>query len=145
MQTELKSVTQTTVLSPAAALQFSQPGDAEVDIEVLSGVPKAFAIDCEDHANWLVKKIVSARSYADHVKKWAEQEQRRAEREEHTLMFLFGRQLEMWARDQIALLHKRKSLALPAGTVGFRTIAAKLVIDDEKRVLMCKKFFPYQQ
>ena len=51
-------------------------------------------------------------------------------------MFLFGRQIEAWVRSEVEKLNgKRKSLALPAGTVGFRTIAAKLVIDDENVVL----------
>ena len=50
-------------------------------------------------------------------------------------MFLFGRQLEHWAKDAIVKLNgKRKSLALPAGTVGFRGVAAKMVIDDQKEV-----------
>jgi phage host-nuclease inhibitor protein Gam len=114
--------------------------DAEVDIEVLKLVPKQFAIVDEKTANWLVKKIISARQYAQRVKDWAEQEQRRAEREEMTLLFLFGRQIENWAKEEITLLNgKRKSLGLPAGTVGFRTIAPKLVIDDENVVLKWAK------
>lgn len=113
--------------------------DAEVDLEVLKVVPKQFAIDCEQHANWLVKKIVSARMYLDRVKAFAEQETRRAQREEQTLMFLFGRQLEGWAKGEIDKLHKRKSLALPAGCVGFRTVASKLVIDDEQAVMVWAK------
>jgi hypothetical protein len=116
-------------------LDTARPGDAEVDIEVLSSVPKEFCIDSEERANWLVRKIVAARDYSERVKTWCEQEQRRAIREEQTLMFLFGRQIEAWARDEIVELHKRKSLALPAGCVGFRTVASKLVIHDERLVL----------
>jgi hypothetical protein len=116
------------------------PLDAEVDVEVLKAVPKAFAIDCEEHANWLVRRIIMARAYASRVKQYAEQELRRAEREEQTLLFLFGRQIEAWAQSEIAQFKgRRKSLALPAGTVGFRKIAAKLVIDDEKVVLVWAK------
>jgi hypothetical protein len=113
--------------------------DAEVDIEVLKTVPKQFAITDESTANWLVRKIISARRYAERVKQWAEQEQRRAAREEQTLMFLFGRQLEGWAKAEIEKLHNKKSLPLPAGTVGFRTIAPKLVVDDEHAVLRWAK------
>jgi hypothetical protein len=110
--------------------------DAEVDIEVLKTVPEAFAIDSEEHANWLVQKVTAARQYAERVKKWAEQELRRAEREEETLMFLFGRQIETWAKSEIGNQNgRRKSLALPAGTLGYRKLAAKLVIDDEELVL----------
>lgn len=115
---------------------LSFPIDAEVDLEVLKNVPKQFAIADQKSANWLVRKIVHAREYAARVKVWAEQEQRRAIREEMTLLFLFGRQVEEWSRAEIAKLNgKRKSINLPAGSVGFRSLAAKLVIDDEARVL----------
>lgn len=114
--------------------------DAEVDLEVLKSVPKQFAVTDEKTANWLIRKVVAAREYAEHVKQWAEQETRRAEREEHTLFFLFGRQIEHWVRSEIEKLKgKRKSLALPAGQTGFRTVAAKLVIDDENVVLSWAK------
>ena len=43
------------------------------------------------------------------------------EREEKTLMFLFGRQIEDWAKAEIEKLRgRRKSINLPGGTVGFR-------------------------
>src|SRR4051812_10376686 len=94
---------------------------AEQDSEILSTIPKEFRIDCEDHANWLIRKISDARQYAARVKEWAEQELRRAQREEQTLLFLFGRQIESWTECEIAKLKgRRKSLALPAGIVGFR-------------------------
>ncbi len=114
--------------------------DAEHDIEILRGIPKEFRIDCEEHANWLIRKVLAARAYASRVKEFAEQELRRAGREEQTLMFLFGRQIEGWAQSEIAKLNgRRKSLVLPAGTVGFRKVSAKLVIDDEKVVLAWAK------
>src|SRR5215210_14168 len=86
------------------ALPPAGPGDAEVDLEVLRTIPKAFAIDSGSAANWLVRKIISARLYCQRVKEWAEQEQRRAAREEETLMFLFGRQIEGWAKAEIEKL-----------------------------------------
>jgi phage host-nuclease inhibitor protein Gam len=115
-------------------------GDAETDVEVLKSVPAGFAIDCEEHANWLVKKVVAARQYVERVKQWAEQEQRRAAREEQTLLFLFGRQIEAWVDSEIAKLKgKRKSINLPAGAVGFRLVRAQLVVDDEAAVLAWAK------
>src|SRR5882724_2767884 len=83
---------------------LTSPLDAEVDVEVLKAIPKAFAIEDERSVNWLIKKIVAARAYADRIKDWAEQEQRRAVREEATLLFLFGRQAEVWARAEIEKL-----------------------------------------
>jgi endonuclease I len=118
----------------------ANPLDPEVDIDVLKSVPQHFAIDSEDHANWLIRKIIAAREYATHVKEFAEREVRRAQREEMTLMFLFGRQAERWARGQIERLNgRRKSLSLPAGTLGFRHINPALQVDDEQVVLAWAK------
>jgi hypothetical protein len=114
--------------------------DQTLQKAIRSEVAESFCIDSADAANWLVRKIVSSRQYAERVKVWAEQELRRAEREEHTLMFLFGRQLEGWVRSELERLNgKKKSLALPAGSIGFRTIAMKLVVDDEQAVLTWAK------
>ena len=111
-------------------------GDAETDVEVLKEVPRGFSIDCEQHANWLVKKVVAARMYSERVKQWAEQEQRRAAREERTLLFLFGRQLEEWTRNEIDKLNgRRKSINLPSGMVGLRTVGPTLRVDDEQSVI----------
>jgi len=120
------------------------PLDADVDVEVLKSVPKAFAIDCEAHANWLIRRIVIARQYAVRVQEWAEQESRRAQREEQTLLFLFGRQAEQWARVEIEKLSgRRKSMNLPAGTIGFRTMNPSLHVDDERVVLgWAKEYCP---
>jgi hypothetical protein len=121
----------TTVTPP-----ITTPTDAEVDLEILKTVPKAFAINNAETASWLVRKVLNARRYAERVKQWAEQEQRRAAREEQTLMFLFGRQLETWASDQIAFpVSRRKSINLPSGIIGFRTMNASLQIDEEETVL----------
>ncbi len=91
--------------------------DAEVDLELLKAVPKAFTIEDEQSANWLIKKIISARNYADHVQSWANREIARATREEQTLLYLFGAQLEGWARIEIEKFNgRRKSISLPAGS-----------------------------
>jgi phage host-nuclease inhibitor protein Gam len=112
------------------------PGDPEIDAEILSSVPRQFAIVDEQSANWLIRKIAAARQYAVQVAGWAEQEKRRAAREEQCLMYLFGRQIELWAKSEIEQKKgKRKSLSLPAGVVGFRAVAPSLQVDDEKLVL----------
>ena len=110
--------------------------DAEVDIELLRVVPKKFEVCDEKTANWLVRRIQNARQLEAHVKEWAEMERRRAQREEAVLMYLFGRQLERWSREQVEKLGgRRKSIALPAGTVAFRSVPPSLQIDDEMKVL----------
>lgn len=120
------------------------PADADLDLEVLKGIPKGFVIDSEEKANWLVRKVGEARKYSEHVKEWADRELRRAAREEQMLMFLFGRQIESWTRDEIDKLRgRRKSLNLPAGSVGFRSTPPRIVVDDETQVLLwAKRFLP---
>jgi len=115
---------------------ITHPFDAEVDIEVTKAVPQAFEINSEATANWLVRKIVSARQYAARVREWAEQEQRRAAREERTLMFLFGMKFVRWAKGEVERLGgRKKSLAMPAGQIGFTKFSAALQVDDEHAVL----------
>lgn len=118
--------------------------DGNTDLEVLKSVPKQFEIVDEKSANWLIRRIMNSRSYATRVKEWAEGELRRAAREEHTLLFLFGRQIENWTKEEIAKMKgKRKSLNLPAGCVGFRAQPTRVVVDDESLVLnWAKKSLP---
>ncbi len=119
---------------------ISSPGDAETDLEVLRSVPKQFAISDEKAANWLVRKVIASREYAARAKAWADLEIKRAEREEHCLLFLYGRQLESWTKDEIARRGgKRKSIAMPAGVASFRSVNPSLQIDDEQAVLVWAK------
>jgi phage host-nuclease inhibitor protein Gam len=119
---------------------LAPPESTQVDDEVLRLVPAGFVIDDQTSANWLVRKIAEARRYAERVKEWAQREQRRAEREEQTLLFLFGHQIEAWTLDQIAALKgRRKSVNLPAGVVGFRKAQPTLRVDDEMAVIRWAK------
>ena len=112
------------------------------DIDEPPDVPTAFEIDSDVSANWLVRKIVEARAYAQQVKAWADLEVRRAERDERFFMQRFGAQLESWARGQIAL-RRGKSIKLPAGTIGFRTESAKLsIVNDERLITWCERCLP---
>jgi hypothetical protein len=96
---------------------------------------QGFSIDNADRANWLVRRIIEARAYADRVRTWSAREERRAKRDEQRLMYLFGRQLEIWtSQELVANGDKRKSIRLPAGTVGFNRIGPKLVIEDRSAV-----------
>jgi phage host-nuclease inhibitor protein Gam len=128
-------------VQPLAVPPETYVGDAETDLAILKSIPHQFCIEDEKTANWLVRRVQSARQYAQRVKEWSEHEMRRAEREETTLMFLFGRQIERWTKTEVSKLKgKRKSINLPSGAVGFRTLASRLVIDDETVVLKWAKF-----
>src|SRR5688500_4009861 len=105
-----------------------QPAEADAPIPV----PEAFHVHDQATANWLVRRIIEARQYAERVEDWAERALRRGKREEEFFMFRFGAQLEQWAREQIAVTQPhRNSVALPAGTIGFRLQPLRLEILEE--------------
>jgi hypothetical protein len=107
-------------------------------------VPGTFHVHDQATANWVVRKIAEARQYAERVEEWAEAELRRAKPEEEFLMFRFGTKLERWARAQIAVTQPRpNSVALPAGTIGFRLQLLWLgIVDEPKLLAWCKRNAP---
>ncbi len=51
-------------------------------------------------------------------------------------MYLFGTQLRRWAEDEIAKLKgRRRSLSLPGGQIGFRSVPARITFTDEATVM----------
>ena len=107
-----------------------------------NGAPASdeFRVCDESSANWVVRKVVEARAYAERVKRWADHEIRRAEQDEERLMYLFGSQLHAWVASEVARFGgRRKSLNLPAGRVGFKKLGMKLVIEDIQAVLQWAK------
>ncbi len=115
---------------------ITSPTSAEIE------PPESFAVTDGVSANWAVRKIIEARAYAKHVKEWAGGELRRAEREEEFFLHAYGRQLEDWARAEITK-GRRKSVKLPAGTLGFRTEPPKLdVMDETKLIAWCLTTLP---
>ena len=92
-------------------------GDEQTEVASAPDVPDAFAVDDASSANWLVRKVVESRNYAEHVKEWAALELRRAEREERFFLERFGHHnvrtevgFEKAKRDEL-LIH-RKSVAV---------------------------------
>ncbi|HEX8342259.1 MAG TPA: host-nuclease inhibitor Gam family protein [Tepidisphaeraceae bacterium] len=111
-------------------------GNSEHDIDVLKSLPERFCVQDKQSVNWVIRRIQNARRYAQEVKAWAELELARAEREERTLLFLFQRPMEAWAKEEIAKFNgRRKSISLPAGTIGYRHIAPRIVVEDEQQVI----------
>lgn len=137
----MSALSEVTQQEPAARpLSLTGGADGEMDLDILKSIPKAFAVDSAERANWMVRKVMDARQYAAQVKAWAEQELARANREEQTLLYLFGRQIEQWTKGELAQLNgRRKSIHLPAGCIGFRTSPTRLVVDDEKQVISWAK------
>ena len=85
-------------------------------------VPDQFTVNDASTANWVVRKIVEARSYADRVEEWAAGELRRARHEEAWFTAMYGPQVERWVRGELVARGGRaRSVKLPAGQVGLRT------------------------
>jgi hypothetical protein len=115
------------------------PSDAEQD---RPHVPDAFSVSDAASANWLVRKIVEARAYALRVAAWADREGRRAKRDEQWLLGHYGAELEAWVRRQVQK-GRRKSIGLPAGTVGFRAEPQRLSVADEQALMAwCRANLP---
>jgi len=106
------------------------------DTEMEAQVPEQFTVHDEASANWVVRKIIEARAYAARVKAWAKYETCRARREERFFLQRFGNELDGWIRSQLAAEGgKRESVGLPAGTVGYRVVPAKLILDDKNAAI----------
>jgi hypothetical protein len=105
---------------------------------------ETFSVRDAATANWVIRKITESRAYGRKVRAWAEAEVKRAEREENQLLHRYGGQLEEFARQQIYLQHDgRKSVSLPAGTIGFRIEPTRLAIDDEQTLIRwCREHLP---
>jgi len=108
---------------------------AEPESEAPS-VPEAFAVKDAASANRVIRRIVEARRYADHVRAWAAMEIRRAERKEQFFLQRYGGQLEAWAHGEIRSRGgERRSIGLPGGTIGFRREHPHLLIRDENELV----------
>lgn len=99
-------------------------------------VPEQFTVHDDDSANWVIRRIVECRAYARRCSEWCEREQARAKHDEQFFMWRYGPQLMEYTRSRLAeQKNRRKSVGLPAGVIGFRQEAARLVVDDEQAVL----------
>ena len=107
-------------------------------------VPEGFQIDDEAKASWAVRKIVEVRAHAARGKEWAARELQRAELDEQWLLRRFGPELEAWLRAELKRRGgRRRSVALPDGTLGIRQQPARLEMVDELRLAVwCERHLP---
>ena len=121
-------------------VQLPNKDHSECDSALNLNVLETFNVHDESSANWLIRKIVECRAYAQKCAEWAEREQRRAQREEEFFWVRYGPQLREYVQAQITEQGgRRKSVSLPAGVAGFRKEAAKIVVDDEAAVIAWAK------
>lgn len=118
----------------------NQPTIDREETELAAQVPKAFAVVDDASANWVVRRILDARAYALKVANWADAEQPRARRDEAFFLKRFGPELEAWLTQELAARKSRqKSINLPAGRVGRRTVREKLIFEDEYETMKWAK------
>jgi phage host-nuclease inhibitor protein Gam len=124
--------------------EADERGVATVEEDAALEVPAQFVVDSDEAANWVTRKITEARAYARRCEEWCEREKVRAKRTEDFFLWRFGSQLVQWAGARIAEQGgRRKSVNLPAGTLGFRHEPPKIIVDDEAAVVeWCKKHHP---
>lgn len=103
-------------------------------------LPDRFAVTDVRTANWVVRRVMEARAYGQAVKEWAEAEATRAGREEEALLAYFGAGLHQVLAQEIERERgRRKSLKLPAGTIGLRSEPVRLRVEDEEKVIAWAK------
>ena len=103
-------------------------------------LPDRFAVTAGRTANWVVRRVMEARAYGQAVKEWAEAEATRAQREEEVLLAHFGAGLQQVLAEEMERARgRRKSLKLPAGTIGLRAEPARLRVADEDAVIAWAK------
>lgn len=103
-------------------------------------IPERFHVHDEVSANWVVRQIAERRAYAKRCVEWCEREQARAKHEEDFFLYRFGEQLKGYVRQTLAEQGgRRKSVALPGGTIGFRSVPSHLVVMNEEAVISWAK------
>ncbi|HEV7301640.1 MAG TPA: hypothetical protein VGN72_19920 [Tepidisphaeraceae bacterium] len=114
--------------------------DDTSDLAAGQGTEHEFVIDNEHAANWFVRRIRELRDYVDRVECWSTTEVARSRRREAYLFERYGGQLENWLRRRLVDEGgRRRSINLPAGSVGLRATPAKLTVVDETALLQWVK------
>jgi hypothetical protein len=118
-------------------------GDEDLQIALPEPADR-FHIDSDEKANWLVKKIVGTYVIEERAQQWSEKEKRRACREREFFLHRFGAELEAWLQQKLQEENgRRKSVAPPAGLVGYRTEPSRLQVIDEAKLLdWCRRVLP---
>jgi hypothetical protein len=102
------------------------------ETEPIAPVPANFAVVDVKSANWVLRRIMEARAYAEAVQQWAEAEAERAKREEEFFLLHFGNGLQAVLEEEIEKQKgRRKSVKLPAGTMGYRAEPQRLRVENE--------------
>ena len=96
-----------------------------------------FRIDTEQHANWLLRKLANLDAEKARVKAQAEAILHQLDTDREGLLYLYGSQLEAFTRQELEKTgNRRKSLTLLQGTCSFRSVPARMSINDPAAALL---------
>lgn len=96
----------------------------------------------ERTANRVVRRVNELRRYIEHVEQWAASEIRRTQRQEERLMQWFRPGLQAWARERLGN-GRRRSIALPGGSLGFRRQPVRpVVVNEVEAMAWCRAHLP---
>lgn len=102
-----------------------------IENDEITELPERFAIDSEDRANWLLRKLANLNAERERIKAQSAAMIKRLDTEYNSLSDRFLPELEAWSRERIEQAGgKRKSLPLFQGTVAFRKVPQGLKITD---------------
>ena len=99
---------------------------------------EAFTVRDPGSADWVVGKLAALADEADRVREQFSARMAQIKTDKTALLWRFGQPLEVWTANAIAS-GKRKSVILPHGTVGFRTVPEGLDVVDEPAALEAAK------
>jgi len=93
-----------------------------------------FTIDSADRVEWYLRKLANIAAERERVKAQAAAILARLDTDEEGLKFRFENQVIAWTRNQVEG-SRRKSVQTLQGTVGFRKVPSRVVIDDTGKAL----------
>ena len=100
----------------------------------------AFRIDTDEKANWYLRKLANIEAEKARVTEQAEKILSQLQADADRLTFMFGSQLETYARMKMQENGgKRRSVSWLQGTVSFRSVAASWRITDTSAALAYAK------
>lgn len=91
-----------------------------------------FVIDSRERVDWYLRKLANLEAEESRIKAQVQVMLRQIESDRNSLVQHFQPQVENFVRSELeATRAKRKSITFFHGTVGFRTVSKKLVIESE--------------
>ena len=119
-------------MSSSVLDEIADPLEDIIGIEGSGGA--AFAIDSEESANWLLRKLALIEAETKLIQAQAEAITKRLTTQREGLLRRYGAELEQWAKSQITERHK--SVQLLYGTCAFRKVPGGPKLADETAAMV---------